>query len=1032
MTVTETEDDVLNVRNGLGVVADRTPGEEILDEDLIAQEIGIMTSDDQSQQEVFTPMRTLAHPKRQQRIACWNVKTMYQLGKTAQVCREMRRYDIDILGVSECRWSGIGRMVTATGETIVYSGGDNGHQRGVAIIMNRNAAEAMIKWIAVSERIIVARFNSNHIKVTIIQVYAPTNVATDDEKDDFYNQLQEVYNEVKSHDLVITMGDLNAKIGYQKAGEQRIVGQHALMADRSDNGERFVASCMENNMAILTTFFPHKDIHRYTWTSPDGNTRNQIDHIAVNGKFRQSISDARAYRGADVASDHNLVVCKMKLKLTKIRKDKSEVKKYNVIKLQEKATKDKFSLELKNRFRALENEQEEDGGDVVEHKWEKFKDTYNSVAKQVLGYRRKKTKPWISPNTWKQIDERAEMKQKVDSAKSDRIKAEKREGYRIKDKEVKRALRRDKREWMDGVAIEAEQSAERGHLKGVYDAAKTLCNTSVRSLDAVRSKNGKLLTAENEVKTRWKEHFCEILNRDNPRTAAEINVDEEEWLGIEDGYITVEEVKNAIKETTSGRAAGIDAITAELLKADSRVAANKLCEIFRCIWDAESIPNDWRKGIIIKLPKKGDLTQAGNWRGITLLCIPAKIMARIIIKRLKQQVDARLRKEQAGFRKGRGTVEQIFTLRNIIEQSLEWNASLYACFIDYEKAFDSVHRETLWKIMSAYGIPPKFIRLVKMFYDEVECSVVSGGGLTEWFRVKSGVKQGCVMSGFLFLLVIDWIMSKVVHREGNGIKWNMMEQLEDLDFADDIALLASTWQQMQRKIRKLKEFGEQTGLRINIQKTKSLRINARNDSAFVAGSDEIEEIDNFIYLGANVSKVGGTSEDIRRRLGKANAAFYRLSQVWKNGNILTRTKIRILKSNVLSVLLYGCETWSIIRSDEKKLDAFMHKCLRRLLRIRWSQRIRNDEIRRRAGIEQTISEVIRQRRWKFIGHVLRRDNNNIARKASTWTPEGKRRGRPKQTYRRTVEAERQRMGFNSWMAATGWRRIIDSSMLHRE
>ena len=210
------------------------------------------------------------------------------------------------------------------------------------------------------------------------------------------------------------------------------------------------------------------------------------------------------------------------------------------------------------------------------------------------------------------------------------------------------------REWTDRIAEEAEESATHGHMKGVYDAAKTLCNSKPRTMDAVKDKSGKLLTTEEEVKKRWEEHFCEVLNR-----VIEYN---NEVLEISDVYITKEEIKRAIKETASGKSVGIGAVTAEVLKVDLETAASTLEEIFRCIWDKESVPDDWKKGIIVKLPKKGDLTCAGNWRGITLLCVPAKIMGKIIIRRLRDEVDAKLRKNQTGFRPGRGTREQTFTL----------------------------------------------------------------------------------------------------------------------------------------------------------------------------------------------------------------------------------------------------------------------------------------------------------------------------------------------------------------------------------
>ena len=174
-----------------------------------------------------------------------------------------------------------------------------------------------------------------------------------------------------------------------------------------------------------------------------------------------------------------------------------------------------------------------------------------------------------------------------------------------------------------------------------------------------------------------------------------------------------------------------------------------------------------------------------------MLSMVGKVLGRSIIKRLRDDIDRRLRKEQSGFRRNRGTTEPIFILRNIVEQSLEWNATLYLVFIDYEKAFDSIHRETLWKIMRQYGIPGKYIRLVKMFYDNDRCSVLTEGGIGESFSVKSGVKQGCVMSGFLFILVIDWIMRKTVTRNDTGIQWSLTKKLEDLDYADDIVTVSS-------------------------------------------------------------------------------------------------------------------------------------------------------------------------------------------------------------------------------------------------
>ena len=114
----------------------------------------------------------------------------------------------------------------------------------------------------------------------------------------------------------------------------------------------------------------------------------------------------------------------------------------------------------------------------------------------------------------------------------------------------------------------------------------------------------------------------------------------------------------------------------------------------------------------------------------------------------------------AGFRAGKGTINQIFVLRSILEQTNEWKATLYIHFVDFEKAFDSIHRDGLWIIMRQYGIPKKIIQLVKTLYENFQCSVIDEGNTTEWFQVTTGVKQGCCMSGFLFLLIVDWVKQK--------------------------------------------------------------------------------------------------------------------------------------------------------------------------------------------------------------------------------------------------------------------------------
>ncbi|XP_063426868.1 uncharacterized protein LOC134710440 [Mytilus trossulus] len=170
--------------------------------------------------------------------------------------------------------------------------------------------------------------------------------------------------------------------------------------------------------------------------------------------------------------------------------------------------------------------------------------------------------------------------------------------------------------------------------------------------------------------------------------------------------------------------------------------------------------------------------------------------------------------------------------------------------------------------------------------------------------------------------------------------------------------------------------------------------------------NKIDEVENFTYLGTNISQDNGTSKDIMARINKARTSFCRLRTVWKTTSISRSTKIKIYNSNVKSVLLYGAESWRVIKFDFNKLSSFHNKCLRKICKIFWPKTISNKDLYN-LTLQRDIRAEIKERRWKWIGHVLRKDKDDITKISLRWTPaEGKRkRGRPKETRRRTIESE---------------------------
>lgn len=965
------------------------------------------------------------------RIGLWNVQTMWQVGRLAEVSREMKRYRLDILGLSETRWNGFGEIRTQEGDTLLYSGREEEHREGVGLLITQKTRKSLIEWYPVSERIVVARFASRVRPITLVQCYAPTETGDEEDKEQFYGQLHRTLLKAKKRDILVVMGDLNAKVGNDNQGVENIMGRHGI-GTRNENGERLIELCSNHRLVIGGTIFPHKNCHKVTWVSPDHRTENQIDHFTISKTWRTSLLDVRNKRGADVGSDHHLVVATLRLKIASIRHihQKRRIK-YNFDKLKDKEMQQHFSLELSNRFQQLREEEE---GQDIEHNWKSIESTYINTCEKVLGKRERGREEWITSETWEAVNQRKECKKRLNTARTQEEKVQARTDFNQLNKTVKRSFRRDKRAFINNLATQAETAAQNNDSRTLYHITKRLTGKFSRADKPVRAKDGRLLSTQKEQLERWREHFLEILNRETIEEGeTEVMMEEEQ----EDVAISTEppsrtEIQRAIKQLKNGKAAGMDNIAPEALKVDMGTSVEILFPLFKKIWEEEKIPSDWKKGLLIKLPKKGDLLECDNWRGITLLSIPSKVLSRVILERIKQRVNSRLRKVQAGFREGYSCTDQINTLRIIIEQSTELQSSLYILFVDFEKAFDSVMRKKMWKAMKEFGIPKKIIKLTQEMYENYTCQVLHQGMLSEPIPVDKGVKQGCLLSPILFIMVLDLMMKKAMNRR-RGIQWGLTDRLEDLDFADDLCLLTNSFKDMEAKLNDLKTEASEVGLKINGKKTKEMRYNNRNKALLFLGNQEIEQVKQFCYLGSMVTTEGGTIEDIGNRINKAKGAFAMLRPIWKSRELNTNTKLRIFNTNVKSVLLYGCETWKTNKQLISRLQTFVNRSLRNILRIWWPQVISNEELWRRTH-QTPIDIEMRRRKWKWIGHTLRRDGDNIARQALEWNPQGsRRRGRPRNTWRRSVIAEGMEKGGKTWpeiktMARNRvrWRKFIDA------
>ena len=230
-----------------------------------------------------------------------------------------------------------------------------------------------------------------------------------------------------------------------------------------------------------------------------------------------------------------------------------------------------------------------------------------------------------------------------------------------------------------------------------------------------------LLTDKETVLKRWAEHFNSALNRPSSVNVDAINrLPQVECNLLLDEFPTVAETVKEIKLLSSDKAPGSGAITAEIYKTGGTPVAKKMTELFHIIWRKEAIPQEFKDASIIHLFKrKGNPQLSDNHRGISLLSIAGKVLARVLLNRLNERLEQSglLPESQYGFRKDRRTTDMIFTARQLQEKCQEQNMDLYMAFVDLSKAFDTVSREGLWKIMAKFGCPTKFIAMVRQFHD---------------------------------------------------------------------------------------------------------------------------------------------------------------------------------------------------------------------------------------------------------------------------------------------------------------------------
>ena len=931
-------------------------------------------------------------------ICTLNCRSLSTEDRLLELEEELQHITWDIVGLSEVRRKGEDFLDLKSGNMFYYQGTDNGRCSGVGFLVSKNIKNNVIKATSFSDRVAMLTIKlSKRYNAEIIQVYAPTSTYEDQVIEKFYEDIVKALSQTRRHNLRIIMGDFNARIGTRHSNEQ-VVGAFGK-GIRDERGHRLIEFAECEKFYVMNSFFKKNPKKKWTWRSPNGGT-SEIDYILTDKKY--TVTDCAVINRFNSGSDHRLVRCKVKFRIAAERQKMVQILKKRIQPDLLKAKNQEFQLELKNRFQLLE-----DTEDINEFT-ANFVNVVLESAENVSGLQGDKPIKKISEGTKQLMEKRRKMKYNKENNIA-----------KVEFSELCKTLRKkiveDTRKFnchMIQQAIEENKSLKTAKRKLMIGRKRIL---------ALKTKNGKITRNQDHILKEAANFYSELYSspeeiRDTSTPSNTNNIP----------AILKEEVAAAIKEMRKGKASGEDKLTVDILKEAGNETIEVITKLFnKCITLCD-VPKDWKNAIIILLFKKGEKEDIRNYRPISLLSVLYKILMKVLTNRLQKQLDAVQPKEQAGFRSGFSTIDHIHTIREIIERSNEFELPLCMAFVDYEKAFDSVSSLAVIEALRQSNIDSGYIQLIGNIYKEATAKLKLHK-TSNAFKIRKGVRQGDTISPKLFNAVLQEIFKKL-NWEEKGIKIDG-EFINHLRFADDIVLLASTFEELQEMLQELNKESKRVGLKMNLSKTKTMSNAFISPQKITIGMDELEAVCSYTYLGQVITMNGSIMEEINNRVKLAWRAFGRNSAIFKSGLPIC-LKRKVFDQCILPVLTYASETWTLTNRTVRKLQTTQRSMERCMLGFTRRDRKRNTWIREQTKVTDVICRV-KKLKWNWVGHLARRNDDRWTTKVLYWIPRDKKRPRkrPQSRWRdeivKFVGAEWRRSAENR----AGWKHLGEAFIL---
>ena len=747
----------------------------------------------------------------------------------------------------------------------------------------------------------------------------------------------------------IIAGDLNARVGdwELKAGtgeveeeeeEGEVIERVAQDGVINENGQKLVQICTAFNVTPINGLRRKGFDGNYTFIGRRGNST--IDHFVCSVELLDKVVKYRT--GNRVESQHMPIELELGggelvngeegrgegREIREIRRARwKEAKRGECLNI---LNKPGIERELEEATRAIDNN--------IDEGLEKFDKVMDKINKPMVcihkeGGKREETKKWFDKEC--EVKKREARKALIEMNKinvkrrrEDHIRAKNRYlDKRIEYQKMIRDKRKKYKNEMQEKLINNRHDAKAfwGEIRQISYKRQKLANITIDTWEEhftrVFNPDGEIAEEEREGEGRGvrRERHMEGEGEEGGRREERVEVEEL------DEEITQEEIEGGINRLKHGKAGGIDEASAELLQLSKNKIVGFLHKLFNQMFSTGMFPLKWAKAIVVPLYKKGEVTEADNYRGVSLLSITSKIFTGILNRRLYNWAEDndKISKEQAGFRKSYSTIDHIFTIYSMASNCLfgRRRSKFYVCFVDFKKAFDTVKRDRLWDILGRQGVSEKFLNSVKAIYNRVTAVVRYGSEVSGEINCPMGVRQGCLLSPLLFSLLISELAQEIAEGGRQGYQFSPgLEEIFALLFADDIALVATTPQGLQNQINNLRRGAERLGLIVNLDKTKVMVFRkggflGRMERWFY-GNERIEVVNKYKYLGYTLTTKLSVDLALAECAGKAKGRIVSIFRaLYKLGKIDMGIFFKLFDSQVKPILLYGAEVWGMKKRE---------------------------------------------------------------------------------------------------------------------